>query len=219
MGQPTGDNSTTTSHDGSTTGTTGTTEPTNTPAGQPNTSPNPNADQTFTQADVDRIVADRLNREKAKYSDYDQLKTRAGQWDKFVEESQTDQQKALSEATKTAEQAAYTKARDEFGGRLVEAHIRASAAGRMSEGALAALLGGVSKTVFLTESGDVDQTKITSFIDGIAPTTPTTPTGPTGPPGGFGQGPRDSQPTHGIQAGIAAFAERHKEGQAPPMFR
>lgn len=39
--------------------------------------------QAFTQADVDRIVADRLKREretvKAKYADYDDLKTRAGQ--------------------------------------------------------------------------------------------------------------------------------------------
>lgn len=38
---------------------------------------------TFTQADVDRIVADRLKREreatKTKYADYDDLKTRAGE--------------------------------------------------------------------------------------------------------------------------------------------
>jgi hypothetical protein len=38
--------------------------------------------QTFTQADVDRIVADRLKREreatKAKFGDYDDLKARAG---------------------------------------------------------------------------------------------------------------------------------------------
>lgn len=40
-------------------------------------------EQTFTQADVDRIVADRLKRErettKAKYADYDELKTKAGE--------------------------------------------------------------------------------------------------------------------------------------------
>lgn len=39
--------------------------------------------QAFTQADVDRIVADRLKREreatKAKYADYDDLKTKAGE--------------------------------------------------------------------------------------------------------------------------------------------
>lgn len=40
-------------------------------------------DQTFTQADVDRIVADRLKREreavKARYADYEDLKAKAGQ--------------------------------------------------------------------------------------------------------------------------------------------
>ena len=40
-------------------------------------------EQAFTQADVDRIVADRLKRERekitAKYADYDQLREKAGQ--------------------------------------------------------------------------------------------------------------------------------------------
>lgn len=33
----------------------------------------------FTQAEVDRIVGDRVTRERAKYADYDELKTKAGQ--------------------------------------------------------------------------------------------------------------------------------------------
>jgi hypothetical protein len=56
------------------------TDPNPTPEPTPNPEPAP---QTFTQADVDRIVADRLKREreatKAKYGDYDDLKARAGQ--------------------------------------------------------------------------------------------------------------------------------------------
>lgn len=51
----------------------------------PNPDPQPNdpgdKPETFTQADVDRIVADRLKREreatKAKYADYDDLKAKA----------------------------------------------------------------------------------------------------------------------------------------------
>ena len=54
-------------------------EPTPTPD-KPEGDPKPD---TFTQADVDRIVADRLKREreatKTKYADYDDLKTRAGE--------------------------------------------------------------------------------------------------------------------------------------------
>lgn len=34
--------------------------------------------ETFTQADVDRIVGERVQRERAKYADYDDLKAKAG---------------------------------------------------------------------------------------------------------------------------------------------
>lgn len=37
--------------------------------------------RTFTQAEVNSIVADRLTRERAKYADYDDLKTKAQQFD------------------------------------------------------------------------------------------------------------------------------------------
>ena len=36
-----------------------------------------NIERTFTQADVDRIVADRLKRDREKYADYDVLKEKA----------------------------------------------------------------------------------------------------------------------------------------------
>ena len=35
-------------------------------------------DPTFTQADVDRIVKERVQRERTKYADYDELKAKAG---------------------------------------------------------------------------------------------------------------------------------------------
>src|SRR5690606_13063957 len=52
-----------------------TTEPTSTGGGDGGGTP-----AGFTQADVDRIVADRLARERAKYADYDDLKARAEQY-------------------------------------------------------------------------------------------------------------------------------------------
>jgi uncharacterized protein involved in type VI secretion and phage assembly len=52
------------------------------PTPEPKADPTPEPDQTFTQADVDRIVADRLKRERettrTKYADYDDLKVKAG---------------------------------------------------------------------------------------------------------------------------------------------
>lgn len=37
--------------------------------------------RTFTQEEVNSIVADRLSRERAKYADYDDLKAKASQYD------------------------------------------------------------------------------------------------------------------------------------------
>ncbi len=186
------------------------------PAGEPNTSAGAQSNSTFSQADVDRIVQERLTRERSKFADYETLKERAGQWDKFVQESKPEQEKALDTARQEAEKAAYDKARSEFGGRLVQAHLQAAAAGRLSDGAVSALVAGVDTSRFLTEAGDVDTAKVTQFIDGIAPAG-STPNG-SQRPGGFGQGQRDGAPKAGLEAGAALWESRHKEGAAPPLF-
>ena len=41
--------------------------------------PQGEAEQAFTQADVDRIVSERIQRERAKFADYDDLKAKAGE--------------------------------------------------------------------------------------------------------------------------------------------
>ena len=58
------------------------------PEGQP-TEP-----RTFTQSELDTIVADRLKREKEKYIDYADLKKKAEQWTAFEEAQKTELQKA-----------------------------------------------------------------------------------------------------------------------------
>jgi hypothetical protein len=52
------------------------------------------ASQSFTQADVDRIVAERLSRERGKFADYDDLKTKAAKFDEFENSQKTELQKA-----------------------------------------------------------------------------------------------------------------------------
>jgi multidrug efflux pump subunit AcrA (membrane-fusion protein) len=52
-------------------------------------------EQTFTQADVDRIVKDRITRVEAKYADYDDLKTKA-EGAKTVEQKVADLETKLS---------------------------------------------------------------------------------------------------------------------------
>ena len=53
----------------------------------------------FTQADIDRIVDQRLARERAKFGDYDELKRKAGDYDKL-----SAQQQAAADAQKTEAQ-------------------------------------------------------------------------------------------------------------------
>jgi hypothetical protein len=70
---------------------------------QPSTTPT-EPEKKFTQADLDRVVADRLNRERAKYADYDELKeaVKAAEGNK----SQLDKiESALAQANARAEKA------------------------------------------------------------------------------------------------------------------
>lgn len=61
--------------------------------------------KTFTQAEVDKLVRDRLTRERGKYADYDDLKARAAEADKG--KTQLDKIEAqLAEMTKQAEKSA-----------------------------------------------------------------------------------------------------------------
>ena len=51
-------------------------------------------EKTFTQAELNAIVNDRLGREKAKYSDYDDMKAKAAKFDELEEANKTELQKA-----------------------------------------------------------------------------------------------------------------------------
>lgn len=64
--------------------------------------PAPAAKQSssFTQEDVDRIVRERIQRERDKYADYDQIKERAGRLDAIEESQRTDLEKAQKRAEK-----------------------------------------------------------------------------------------------------------------------
>lgn len=54
--------------------------------------------KTFTQEEVDRIVNDRLYRERSKYADYESLKTKAARFDELEEANKTELQKAVDRA-------------------------------------------------------------------------------------------------------------------------
>ena len=50
--------------------------------------------ETFTQADVDRIVKERVQRERAKFADYDDLKAKASRFDEIEDANKTEIEKA-----------------------------------------------------------------------------------------------------------------------------
>jgi hypothetical protein len=64
-------------------------------------------DRTFTQADVERMIGERLTRERSKtserYGDYDQLKAAAEELAKIKESQATETEKALKAAAKDTE--------------------------------------------------------------------------------------------------------------------
>ena len=63
------------------------------PQGQQNT-----GQDSFSQEQVDAIVRDRLAREREKYKDYNDLKSKAAEYDKQKEASKTELQKAQEQA-------------------------------------------------------------------------------------------------------------------------
>ena len=65
-----------------------------------NSAPTPEAPRTFSQDEVNRVIADRLARERAKYSDYDDISARA----KAADEAQAraDEAQARAEAAEAA---------------------------------------------------------------------------------------------------------------------
>ena len=62
--------------------------------GAAQTPPEQTASKTFTQAELDTILADRLARERAKYPDYEALKAKAAKFDAAEEAGKSELQKA-----------------------------------------------------------------------------------------------------------------------------
>lgn len=96
-------------------------DPTITPPADPEpTPPAPAEDRTFKQEDVDRIVRDRLARQKAQFSDYEDLQAKASQFDELQQASKTELQKATERAD------AAEKAKKDFQERVTESLLRSA---------------------------------------------------------------------------------------------
>ena len=90
--------------------------------------------KTFTQADVDRLISERLTRERGKFADYDDLKAKATELKKLQDAQLTEQQRLdarrseLEQKLSNAESAA-TQQRMTIQERLIQAEVKTIAAG------------------------------------------------------------------------------------------
>jgi hypothetical protein len=99
-------------------------------------------------------------------SDYDALKSKAGQYDQLVASQATDQEKAIAAARAEGERIATGRAAIV----LVDAHVRAGLQQRLQPHQVEALAGNLNHQHFLAADGlTVDAAKVQQFVETVAP--------------------------------------------------
>ncbi len=121
------------------------------------------APKTFTEDYVKELRA-----EAAKYRN--EAKTAKAEADKARAATLTEAEQAV-EAVKAETRTAVLR---EIGGKLVDAELRAAAAGRPIQ--VDALLEAVDRGRFITDDGDVDRKALAAWVDRIAPASEPAPT-------------------------------------------
>lgn len=114
-------------------------------------------DRRFSQADLDRIVADRVTRERAKFADYGDLKKKAAA-------AMTEQERAVAEAEQRGQSTALART----AGRLARAEFRAAAAGLVDKDTLDAYLEDADLSKFVGDDGEPDTKAIEARIKRLA---------------------------------------------------
>ena len=156
------------------------------------------------EEEFNRIITDRLARERAKYpQDIDTLKQKADAWDELARESQTDHEKALEQARDEALQEAMSTVVPE----MVDLAFRMEAKGVLSDEQVDSLLEDLDLIKYATDEGKPDLVKIARKVQAFAPA--------KGEPGrngghgpGFGQGNGHQQST--VRKGEQGLAEARR---------
>lgn len=162
--------------------------PTPDPSGAP---PEPVGDRTFTQADVDRIVQDRLARVKAP-TDYDELKAKAARLDEIEEANKTELQKLQEQLAERDSTATAAAERAERALRRAAVVAAATRAGAVDPDAVFDLLPGKESLTI----GDDDQVQgVAEAVEQLLTAKPYLVGKPAPPaPGGADGGVRGSTP-------------------------
>lgn len=144
-----------------------------TPPETPTPAPDPKPEQpkpeqpssrTFTQDDVNRLLADEKRKVTNRYSDYDAVKEKASQFEALEAASRTDQEKAVDEAKKTTRAEVLAS----VGAQLVAAEFRAQAAGRLTPEQASAWLEDANTSKYLDKQGRVDTDALKARVESLA---------------------------------------------------
>jgi hypothetical protein len=169
--------------------------------------PPPQEPQTFDQAAVDRIVSERIARERSKFADYNDLKAKATKFDEIEAQNATELDKAVKKADAEARADMSTKTNT----RLVRAEVKAaaSAAKFFDPADAAVLLSDKFKDVKVTEDGDVDEDAVKALVEQLAKAKPHLVKTDNGrPPPLPGQGQHQQPPSTGAAQGKAEALKR-----------
>ncbi|WP_157099363.1 hypothetical protein [Microbispora sp. ATCC PTA-5024] len=141
----------------------------------------------LSQADVDRIVEERLSRERKKYANYRDVKAKADKFDELQAAQQTELERAVAKAREEGATQGRTEVLSTVGQRLVKAEFKAEAAGKVKD--LDAVLEDLNLAKFLTEDGEPDSKAIKAAVARLASVAPAETTPP------FNGGPRRTATT------------------------
>lgn len=139
---------------------------------------------SFTQADLERKIAERLAQERKKYSDYGDLKKKASEFDKLAEQQKTDLQKAVEAARAEGRTEVQQKVND----RLLKAEVRALATGKLADPADALRLLDLSQFE-VSDDGETDGKAIEAAIGDLIKNKPYLAARPSGFQGSDSDGP------------------------------
>ena len=154
------------------------------PAGDaPEVTPPPaDPGRTFTQADLDKLVEQRLTRERKKYADHDDLKAKAKRLEDIEAASATD----LEKAVKAARDEERAKVAKDFGLKAVQRVMKAQLAQSMKPADADALLDDLNLGKYVSDDGEIDDDAIAKTIARLTP---------KGGPVDLGQGSRGDGPS------------------------
>ena len=133
----------------------------------PPTDPAPPTDpgKTFTQAELDKQIEQRLARERKKFADYDAMKAKAARLDDLEKASATDLEKAVA-AAKDETRAEVARG---FGEKLVRGVMKAQLEQSMKPADAAAILDDLNLSKFVSDDGEIDEDAITKTVARLAP--------------------------------------------------